>query len=54
MDAEGELSGRPTDNGQVPFAHDFEASSAEARRGMTADEDDSSVARELRTPREPE
>jgi hypothetical protein len=47
MDAEGELEGRPTDDGQVPFARDFDE---ESRRGRTADED--SVARELRTPRD--
>jgi hypothetical protein len=44
MDAEGELEGRPTDDGQIAFAHDFN----QQRRGQTTDED--SVARELRTP----
>jgi hypothetical protein len=51
MDAEGELEGHPSDDGQVPFAHDFEQSADEARRGQTADADEDSVARELRTPR---
>jgi hypothetical protein len=48
MDAAGELDGHPTDDGEVPFAHDFE--SADDRRGQTAEEDEGSVARELRTP----
>jgi hypothetical protein len=48
MDAAGELDGHPTDDGEVPFAHDFE--SANDRRGETTEEDESSVARELRTP----
>jgi hypothetical protein len=51
MDAEGELEGRPTDDGQTTFARDFEEPSEEARRGQTADEGAGSVARELRTPR---
>lgn len=52
MDAEGELSGRPTDeDGETAFARDFERPSEEARRGQTADEGAGSVARELRTPR---
>jgi hypothetical protein len=51
MDAEGELSGRPTDDGEVAFARDFENLPEEARRGQSADEGGGSVARELRTPR---
>lgn len=43
MDADGELEGHPTDDGEVPFARDFVQSSG----GQDAD----SVARELRTPR---
>jgi len=51
MEAEGELSGRPTDNdGETAFARDFETVPEEARRGQTADEGAGSVARELRTP----
>lgn len=51
MDAAGELSGHPTDDGEVPFAHDMDRP-AEARHGRATDEGDDSVARELRTPRE--
>jgi hypothetical protein len=52
MDAEGELSGQPTDDGEVAFARDREVLSEEARRGQTADEGAGSVARDLRTPRD--
>lgn len=51
MDAAGELSGRPTDDGDVAFARDFEELPEEARQGLMADEGAGSVARELRTPR---
>jgi hypothetical protein len=51
MDAAGELSGQPTDDGQVAFARDVEVPAEVARNGLTADEGAGSVARDLRTPR---
>lgn len=51
MDADGELSGRPTD-GELPFARDTDLRTPEGQEGRTADEGAGSVARELRTPRE--
>lgn len=38
LDEEGDLSGRPTDDGQVAFARDHETVPEEARRGQSADE----------------
>ena len=52
MDADGELSGQPTDDGEVAFARDLETPSEVARNGLTADEGAGSVARDLRTPRD--
>lgn len=50
MDGEGELSGRPVDEtGEVTFARDDEELREETPSSET---DESSVARELRTPRE--
>jgi hypothetical protein len=52
MDAEGELSGNPTDeDGEIAFARDYDRPQ-EGNGGPPADEDAQSVARELRTPRE--
>jgi hypothetical protein len=48
MDAAGELEGRPTDDGEIPFAHDH--AREDERRDQAPEED--SIARELRTPRE--
>jgi hypothetical protein len=54
MDAEGELEGNPVDaDGVVAFARGTEDLPEEARRGQMADEGAGSVARELRTPRDP-
>ena len=52
LDAEGELSGSPTDDeGDVVFTRDFADLPEEARNGRMADEGAGSVARDLRTPR---
>jgi hypothetical protein len=52
MDGDGELSGQPTDDGEVAFARDLDGLPEEARRGQSADEGAGSVARDLRTPRD--
>lgn len=49
MDADGELSGHPADDGET-FGRDLDRPAEEARRGRTTDDD--SVAKELRTPRD--
>lgn len=54
MDADGELSGRPTDeDGEISFARGRDVLPDVARRGQSADEGAGSVAEELRTPRQP-